>query len=115
MNIRHKRKWAARLQLTVFISMVLLSAIHRHEFQPQDSDHCEECVQHVPHAGHFLTHVNHAVDCVLCQFLQISYVVATVLASLLFCFIMLHDKQPKMTFWNCGVAILSTRAPPLFV
>ena len=113
MHIRHKRNWAARLLLAVFIPMVLLSVTHRHDFQPTGTSNCDECVKHVPHAGHLLPHVNHVSDCVLCQFLQISSIVVSAAISLFVCQKVQHYLQPENRCREVCVAHPSTRAPPI--
>lgn len=112
MYIGHKRNWAARLLLAVFLPMLLLSVTHRHESSPAGNASCEDCVQHVPHAGHLMPHINHVSDCVLCQFLQIGYLIATVAFLPVIRHIVQSFYQPAVLQVSICIARLSPRAPP---
>ena len=72
------RAWAARLLLSVFLPIVMLSSLHVHEHATGDGD-CFECVNHLPHGGHISLQTASLHDCVLCQFVSLSYVAAVTL------------------------------------
>lgn len=58
MKAKTKRTRSAWLLLSVFVSMMMLSALHRHETAPVVGITCADCVHHVHH-GH-LTKQNEA-------------------------------------------------------
>ena len=73
MNRQGQRIGIAWLLLSVFVSMLLLSGLHRHEAVASAAIDCTECAHHVHHSGHFTTSVDHMDDCLLCQFQQLVY------------------------------------------
>ena len=74
--MKAKRVLFSRLMLAVFLPMLLLSVLHVHDGVYADGDSCMECVNHLPHAGHLSINANHHDDCVLCQFMSLSFVEA---------------------------------------
>jgi len=83
MNRQGKRIGLTWLLLSVFVSMLLLSGLHRHEFVASTAADCVECAHHVHHS-HYAASVDHLDDCLLCQFLHLIYTAAvtTVLVPL---------------------------------
>ena len=73
MHTTRQRRMAARFLLLVFATMLLLASVHRHEAEAS-SALCEECVHHLPHGGHLQASPTGVDNCVLCQFLSLSYV-----------------------------------------
>jgi len=111
---RRFRQTIARLFLLVYLPMAMASAMHIHA--PSPAITCDNCARHVAHAAHFSIADNHFDDCVLCQFLSLSYLPAAVVASI---FIITPQKASF-----CQTAILapqrsevchSTRAPPFLL
>jgi hypothetical protein len=99
--------------LSVFVSMQLLSGLHRHEAVTSAAADCMECAHHVHHSGHFTSATDHVDDCLLCQFLQFVYTAAaiTVLVPLVVL------AQRRRFFLNSGMtermpSVLYTRGPP---
>ncbi len=79
----------AWLLLAVYLSMVVLSSLHVHPESLLIPDECEQCMHHLPHAGHLSASNGVSDDCLLCQFLSLTYV-AVVLATVIFV-------QPRIT------------------
>lgn len=63
-----KRHISAIVLLAVFLPMLVLSSLHVHPETHLEDEHCEECMHHVPHAGHMGSQTTCSFDCVLCQF-----------------------------------------------
>ena len=81
--LSHKRRLSARLLLAVFVPMLLLASLHRHEspVTVQDTS-CYDCVHHVHHNGHLSANPQHAYSCVLCSFLTLPYLTPPAVAVL---------------------------------
>ena len=112
MNRQYKRIGVTWLLLSVFVSMLLLSGLHRHEVVESAAVDCVECAHHVHHS-HYAASVDHLDDCLLCQFLHIVYTAAvtTVLVPLLIL------AQHRRFFLNGRTtqgqpSVLYTRGPP---
>ena len=59
--------------LLAYLPAVLLSSLHTHEQALQEPVRCLDCVNHNHHSGHVdMAFAHH--DCLLCQFLQQTYV-----------------------------------------
>lgn len=70
--MKRRERISAWIMLSVFVPMVLLSCLHIHTV-PSVSIDCDECVEHVHHAGHITRYDAHVDDCVLCRFLSLRY------------------------------------------
>jgi hypothetical protein len=110
---RLKRILAARLLLAVFLPMLLLTSLHRHDFAQLSHEDCEACVNHVSHSGHLSTAAFSLHDCVICQFTGISYVAAAaVMLAVLGCAVF---RFHAVTSVACVVRVVNRwhgRAPP---
>ncbi|MBO4215954.1 MAG: hypothetical protein J5888_06470 [Bacteroidaceae bacterium] len=71
-----RRYYSSLVLLAVFLPMLVLSSIHVHPETHLEEGSCQECVHHLPHAGHFGSQTFCAFDCVLCQFLTLPFLVA---------------------------------------
>ena len=80
MKIQGKRVITAWWLLSVFISMMLLSGLHRHQTVANPAADCAECAHHVHHSGHFTMAADSLHECLLCQFLSSPVIPATILA-----------------------------------
>lgn len=113
MNRQYKRIGIAWLLLSVFLSIQILSNVHRHEAVTGATVDCMDCAHHVHHSDHFTTSANHFGDCLLCQFLQLVYTVAvpTVLVPLV---IFKQDRRFFLTnrIVQKKLSVLYTRGPP---
>ena len=111
-NCRHIASW---LLLAVFVPMLVLSSLHVHEDGAASAvTECADCLHHSCH-GHLTQMATWAHDCVLCQFLTLSFV-ATAAVTLL----VIHRVTSSRTDArrrNVCVAhsgIVGLRAPPAF-
>ena len=111
-NVKKKRHIASWMLLAVFVPMLILSSVHIHPTATLIDDDCSECTHHQCH-GHLgvLTTTMH--DCVLCQFLTLTFVAAAVFAVVLFnkvCRIHIALRQQIILHDVWGIT--SLRAPP---
>ena len=65
----------SRILLAVFVPMLLLSTLHVHTEGAAADDGCSECMHHVRHS-HFSTADFCSLQCVLCQFQTLPFIVA---------------------------------------
>jgi len=111
-----RRYYSSLVLLAVFLPILVLSSFHVHPEAHLDGNHCEECLHHIPHSGHFSSLSVCSFDCVLCQFLTLPFLVGAlvVLTTPLFC----------STFSFCLVCqhavsdvegCIRLRAPPFFL
>ena len=84
MQRQRKRNIAAWVLLSVFVPMMMLSAVHIHKPVADETANCVECAHHVNHPGHFTSAVEHLDDCVLCHFLSLVYTLAAVILAVTF-------------------------------
>ena len=99
MNVNRKRHIASWLLLAVFVPMLILSSL-------------QECVDHHCH-GH-LTQLSMSVDdCVLCQFLMLTFLAEAALAVVFYnrTFVF-HFAQPQCDVHLETLGIPTLRAPP---
>lgn len=111
-----KRTVSAWLLLSIFVSMILLTGLHRHQNAANQATDCVECAHHIHHSGHLTAATEHPDDCVLCQFLSLIYTPA---ATLLVATPTSLNVLPVTDNVDmiCGEAVLydSTRAPPFIL
>lgn len=107
-----KRKIVSWMLLAVFVPMLLLSSLHIHGYEQTGDDQCTECVHH--HCGgHIGQQTLSLHECVLCQFLTLSFVAAVVFATVVFnkvCKTPMAQRQCDVHLDVCGIPTL--RAPP---
>ena len=72
---RLKRQIAARLLLVVFLPLLVLLSLHRHETQEATHSYCEACVQHVSHVEQMAVADFSIHECILCQFISANFLV----------------------------------------
>ncbi len=110
-EMKRRRQRFARILLAVFLPMMMLSAVHVHE--EVASLDCEQCAQHVSHAGHVSAANSHTDNCVLCQFLTLPFVPAVVVGTLFVSVFHLIVRQWQVCHAPYGVVIShSQRGPP---
>ena len=107
---RHIASW---LLLAVFVPMLVLSSIHIHETGETITTECADCVHHSCH-GHMAAAATWAHDCVLCQFLMLTMLVAAA-AGVVF---LLSRGTRVFAPIDCRVAMLARgvvclRGPPV--
>ena len=110
-----KRQICAWLLLAVFLPMLALSSVHVHRHADASVTQCADCLTHSC-PGHLVVLDDPLGQCVLCQFLSLPYVAASVIAVIIY-----PDQHYKLPIVSsaavllrtCGV--LSLRAPPVSV
>lgn len=112
MNRQGRRIGIAWLLMSVFVSMQLLSGVHRHEAVASVAIDCVDCAHHVHHS-HYAASADHLDDCLLCQFLHFVYTVAATTVIVL----LVTSKQNRRFFLDSRKAqeepsVLYTRGPP---
>ena len=114
--MQRKRNIAAWVLLSVFVPMMILSAVHIHKPAADETANCVECAHHLNHPGHFTSAVEHLDDCVLCQFLSLAYAPAAVIQTVIFVALttMVSIGNIQMVVSEAG-HIKSTRAPPFML
>lgn len=83
MNPITKRHIASWVLLAVYLPMLILSSLHVHDTVEYGETTCAECVHHQCH-GHLSQLSDGMHQCVLCQFLTLSYVATA--SGLLLCY-----------------------------
>ena len=114
MRIELRRKLFARILLAVFLPMMALTMLHTHE-NAGGAYFCEDCVMHVHHNGHFSSTSLSIDNCLVCQFLSLSYTQATLYLLIPFIFHLsesLHQSSDAIHSLSTDNVFL--RAPPLF-
>ena len=115
MNRLRKRIVSAWFLLSVFLLTTTLSALHIHQPAAVTID-CVDCDHHVQHHGHMTATAASMHDCVLCQFLSLPFIPATILAI-----VFSVNPIQKGRFCLCAEAAqtepshLCTRGPPYYI
>ncbi len=111
MNPTKKRHIASWVLLAVFVPMLLFSSLHIHETAAEEIS-CTDCVHHVCH-GHLAQQSVHLHDCVLYQFLTLTFLAAIIQ---IFCYY--QPRNRKIRLQRClAIRVTSRnliipRAPP---
>jgi len=115
MKIELKRQFYAWLLLAVFVPTMVAATLHIHPSTVAIADECSACVNHQPHAGHLLSASASAHDCVLCQLLGSSFIIAStsLLAILLPCARQVQPFFAEQLPSSCALAH-GSRAPPVW-
>ena len=114
MSIERRRKLSAWLLLWVFVPMMALSVVHRHEDLGAADDNCYSCAHHMPHAGHLSGTTSTTHLCVLCQFQSLPYLLPTFVPVFVFSLSCVHAASApdgKELVRSVGTAL--TRGPPM--
>ena len=107
-----KRQICAWLMLAFFLPMLALSSVHVHHHADVSVTECADCLNHSC-TGHLTILDDPLHQCVLCQFLTLSYVAAASIAVIVYTQ-SLH-KRCKLSpdaVRLCTYGIPSFRAPP---
>lgn len=108
-----KRQLYAWLLLSVFVPMTALSALHVHEGGRDVTAVCNACINHQAHAGHLTVGIDNLHDCLLCQFLSLSFVSATgVLTATLIVLRRSLFIECETLYVSAAHNLNGTRAPP---
>jgi len=115
MKLEKRRHIASCVLLTVFLSMVCISSLHVHEdVAASTMTECADCMQHNCH-GHLTQTALWVHDCVLCQFLTLSFVLLGAVGIIIINKVvrLKADVQQRI---NCNAysGIVGLRAPPAF-
>ena len=109
-----KRKIVSWMLLAVFVPMLLLSSLHIHSYDQTGDDQCTECVHH--HCGGHLTQLSTTMhQCVLCQFLSLTLVIAGAVCLVNInkeASVRIDAQQRNVCVAHSG--IVGLRAPPAF-
>ena len=116
MKRQGKRFVSAWLLLSVFVSMILLTGLHRHQPAADQATDCVECAHHVHHSGHLTAATEQLDDCVLCQFLSLVYTPAATLLVAIPTSPTVHTVTDNVNMICCEAGQYdSTRAPPFIL
>ena len=112
MKLTLRRKIASWGLLAVIVPMVMLSSMHVHESHSSALTECAACVAHHCH-GHIAQAALSFDDCVVCQFLSLTFV-AAVLAAVAFFFnvLWIHYAQRPGSICKACLGKNITRGPP---
>ena len=115
MRRKGKRVVSAWFLLSVFVSMILLSGLHRHDVANTAID-CADCAHHVHHSGHLTADSNNMDDCVLCQFLSLIYTPAAILLVVIPFSLIIQAIVCSVNLVPCKTDLhRSTRSPPFIL
>ena len=116
MGRQGKRIVSAWLLTSIYVSMMLLSALHLHQPTENTEIDCVECAHHVHHSGHFIAAGEHLDNCVLCQFTNLVYTPATTLLVPISFDLTILALSNDFDFNSSEVSqYKSSRAPPIFL
>lgn len=113
-NLRRRR--IARLLLTLFLTMLAFTMLHRHQRVEEVGDSCELCISHIRHSGHWSAEHFSLQPCLLCElaslpFLQGAAPAFIVPIALFVLFTPRLDQRRAL-----GVlSFIIPRAPPVFI
>lgn len=112
MTIDKRRTTIGRFLLTVYLTILAMGAFHVHE-HVENVIVCQDCINHVDHAGHISVGDMTTGDCLLCSFFSITYIEVQCMAVSFAC-IVLHLHLPELTqkVFCRERCVISLRAPP---
>lgn len=90
MTIDKRRTLIGRFLLALYLTILAVGTFHVHEHVGEDFV-CQDCINHVDHAGHISVGDVAMGDCLLCNFLSISYLVAEATALVTIVLVLHHD------------------------
>ena len=107
-----KRHIASWMLLAVYVPMLVFSSLHIHESHASTDTECAECVAHQCH-GHIGQTDSSSDDCVLCQFLSLTFTAAAT-AVVSFIFNVSRIINVPLSCAVCGTTWgnIVTRGPP---
>ncbi len=108
-----RRRHIAIMLLTVYLSILSFSVFHVHHAGQWMANECQQCVNHVPHSGHLSASDGMSHVCLLCQFLSLNYVAATIVAFVYYTNV--HKTYHVVSYVGKGLTtrgIIGLRAPP---
>lgn len=112
MTIDTRRTIIGRFLLAVYLTILAVGAFHVHE-HVEDDFVCQDCINHVDHAGHISMGSMTTGDCLLCSFFSLTYVgvqcVTMIYASVVLTSTFAERTQRVICSGRC---VISLRAPP---
>ena len=78
--------------LAVFLPMLVLSSAHVHSYSHSSMLECSQCVHHMPHNGHIAKAQVGIHDCILCQLVQLTFLLGTTVLP----FLPLHLRHVRL-------------------
>lgn len=107
-----QRTIIGRFLLAMYLTILALGAFHVHEYVEDDLV-CQDCINHVNHAGHISVGDVSMGDCLLCSFFTVSYIVAQCVTIVFACAVLtsIFSEQTQNVFCR-ERCIISLRAPP---
>ena len=107
-----RRTIIGQFLLAVYLTILAVGAFHVHE-HVEDDFVCQDCFNHVDHAGHISMGSMTTGDCLLCGFFSITYIgvqcVTMFFASVVLTRIFAEQTQRMICSERC---VISLRAPP---
>jgi len=112
MKATKKQRIASWVLLAVFVPILVFSSVHIHPGSVSTEMECSECVAHHCH-GHIGQADVALGDCLLCQFLTLSYITAALAAITVFFNVLwiLRSTLPCVAYHGEQSSII-TRGPP---
>lgn len=110
-----KRHIASWVLLAIYLPMLVFSSVHVHEDSYTANEiECTDCVHHSCH-GHLMQDAVWTHDCVLCQFLSLTMLTATLVAVTVYIQVCSNNNvwYASGNYAACS-GIIVTRGPPLF-
>lgn len=112
----YHRRFSAEVLLFIFVSMLTFSSLHVHEESGGSEGVCLQCMHHLPHGGHWTLASTDFHACVLCQFVNLPYLVVPLLMALLPSMWSLHLEQTGVAACHfLQVDKPCLRAPPFIL
>lgn len=107
-----RRQSIGRILLALYLFILSASFLHNHGIAGH-VDYCQDCVSHVRHNAHIASAVPSLHDCVLCNFLSVTYTYAPILAFAVI--VPVHRCRSIVTVQHivrCACCAKMLRAPP---
>jgi len=114
-KLNSRRHIASWLLLAVFVPMVVVSSLHMHEESAEAAvAQCTDCVHHNCH-GHLTQTATWMHDCVLCQFLTLSFVAIGTVSLIINNKVgSVRSDARQRNVCDARSGIVGLRAPPAF-
>lgn len=112
MTTDKRRTIIGRFLLAVYLMILAVGAFHVHE-HVEDDFVCQDCINHVDHAGHISVGDVAMDDCLLCSFFSTTYIGVQCVAIVFACIVLVSIFSEQTQKVSCRErCIISLRAPP---
>lgn len=112
MKLYTKRQLLGNVLLVLYMTILLAGALHVHERVGQDFV-CQDCINHIYHNGHIAEASSSSGECLLCDFLSVTYIATcAILVALVAVIVVCTIKTSINKAHSCQRGVLSLRAPP---